>query len=171
MAGVRKPRSTEAATKLLEQYAELDGQIAAIQAERQEHIAAINARCDTAANDLIGRRDDIAAALEPWWAEHGGKLTEGKRKSIELGGCMVGTRRSRTSLEISGEEEKIVEVLNGLRWAKPLLRVKTTINRAAALAALSTKRKADLEKLGLQRKDGDEAFYVERAQQQGTRAG
>ena len=172
METIRQPRSTEQATALLEQFAELDGQIAAIEANRRECIAAVNARCDTAANDLIARRDSIREKLAPWWKKNGEKLTEGKRKSIERGGCIIGSRAGSTSLAVDGTEDDVVAALGKLRWAKKvLLRVKTSLDRKAILKELDGKRKDELEKLGLRKDHGEETFILERVQQNGTLGG
>lgn len=171
---IRQPRSIKAATALCERYAALDGMIAEIEGKRQEQIAAVNARADTAANDLISQRATIAEKIEPWWAEQGAELllaTGSKRKSIELGGCIVGSRSGRSSLTIAGKEEDVVAVLSGLRWAKPLLRVKTTLDRAVAMKAAGGKHRVALAELGIGRKTGQETFYIERAEQTGTLGG
>lgn len=171
MTSIRQPRSVEAATALCERYAELDGQIAEIEKGRQADIAAINANADRAANDLIAQRDTIAAKLEPWWATAAEKLTRGKRKSIELGGCMIGTRIGKESLGVTGERIKIIAALKRLRWAKPLLRVTTSLDAKAIAKALGGKRAGELEELGLAKVPGKEAFFVERVEQAGTRGG
>jgi phage host-nuclease inhibitor protein Gam len=168
---IREPRTAAAATVLLERFAELDGQIADIELGRQESIAAINARADTAANDLIGQRDAIRAKLAPFWAKHGAALTDAKRKSIELGGCLIGSRAGRPKLAIAGDEKDVVASLQGLRWAKPFLRVKTSIDRVALLKhlpGLGDDRRSALAELGVSRDEGEEAFFVERAEQGGT---
>lgn len=171
MAGVREPRSTEQATTLLEQFAELDGQIAEIEAGRKRSFATVNADCDRAANSLIERREAIRAKLEPWWAKAGEKLTEGKRKSIELGGCEVGSEKARPTLTIVGDEKDVVDLLRALRWAKPFLRVKTTLDRVALLKGLDGRNRAALAELGVGKDEGEDRFYVKRVEQGGTLGG
>lgn len=166
---IRQPRSVEAATQLCERFAVLDGQIAAIEEQRQADIAAANANADRAANDLIQQRDAIAAKLAPWWGSAEAQLTAGKRKSIELGGCIVGTRESRPSLQLSGEEKDVVAALSALRWAKPFLRLKLTLDRAHTLKSLDGKYAGVLAELGVTRCEGEPEFFVKRAEQGGTR--
>lgn len=174
---VRTPRSTEAATRLLEQFAGLEAQIAAIETERQAAIATVNGRADTAANDLIGRRDAIQAKLEPWWAKAGQALTAkipgGKRKSIELGGCLIGTRASKASLAIAGNASDLIGKLQGLRssWARRLLRTTVTLDKRAILAELDGKNAETLETMGFARNAPEAQFFVQRAEQTGTLAG
>lgn len=169
MTPVRQPRSIEAATALCEQFALLDGQIAAIEEQRQADIAAANANADRAANDLIAQRDTIAAKLAPWWASAEAQLTAGKRKSLELGGCIVGTRESRPSLQLAGEEQDVVAALGALRWAKPFLRIKSTLDRAHTLKSLDGKHAGLFAELGVTRREGEAEFFVKRAEQGGTR--
>jgi phage host-nuclease inhibitor protein Gam len=168
---VRAPRSIEAATRLLEQYAELDGQIATIEEDRQSSISAINARCDTAANDLIARRDDLAAVLGPWWSANSAELTCGKRKSIELGGCVIGSKTGRASLYVGGGEDDVVAAKLAKRpWTAELVRVAPKLDKAAVLKALDGEHKAKLKGMGFSRTPGAETFFVQRAEQAGTRA-
>ncbi len=172
MTAIRQPRSIKAATALCERYAVLADEIGAIEAKRNAMIADANARADRAVADLVTECDDIAMKLKPWWSEHGGELTakvgDGTRKSIELGGCMIGSRAGRSSLAVVGKEADVVDVLAGLRWAKPFLRVKTTLNRPALMAAAGGNRKVALAEIGITRTTGDEQFYIERAEQAGT---
>lgn len=167
---IRQPRSTEAATALCERFARLDGQIAEIEEERQANIAAVNADADRASTDLIAQRDAIAAKLEPWWAGAGEDLTKGKRKSIELGGCIVGTIDGRATLAVAGKEDETALKLLKLRWGKGLVTVKVALARAVLLKATEGKRAAELAEMGLTRKEGGTTFFVKRAEQGGTRS-
>lgn len=171
MTAIRQPRSVVAATELCERFAVLDGQIASIEEARQHAIAAVNADADRAATDLIAQRDAIAEKLEPWWAGAAAELTGGKRKSIELGGCEIGTVKGRAKLEVAGSPDDAVAKLKLLRWAKGFLRIKLELDRAALFAATEGKRAAELAELGLTRNPGAAAFFVKRAEQGGTRSG
>lgn len=166
---IRQPRSLGAATELCERFALLDGQIAAIEERRQADIAAINADADRAAADLIAQRDAIAAKLEPWWDGAAAELTKGKRKSIELGGCQIGTRELRPTLQIAGDEKDVVAALSALRWAKPFLAVKVSLDRAHTLKSIDGKYAATFAELGVTRREAVPVFYVKRAEQGGTR--
>jgi phage host-nuclease inhibitor protein Gam len=171
MDPIREPRTTDQATALLEQFADLDGQIATIEAERTAGIADVNARCDRASTDLVRRRDAVREKLASWWGKAGAKLTDGKRKSIELGGCEVGSVKSRATLTIAGEEKDVVALLSALRWAKPFLRIKTSLDRAALLKGLDGKHQVALAEMGVAREGGDEQFFVKRTEQAGTLGG
>lgn len=169
MASVRAPRSIPAAIALCERFALLDGQIETIEADRQASIAAVNGRCDTAANDLIAERDAIAAKVLPWFERDKDTLLTGARKSVELGGCLLGSRTGKAVLAVAGKEADIADALHKLRWAKALVRVKSSLDRNAVGKALDGQRAAELQAIGLSMKPGSETFYIERAEQSGTR--
>ena len=167
---IAAPRSVADATALCERFARLDGKIAEIDAARNDAIAAANTTADKAGEPLIAERDAIAAKLERWWKRMAGKLTEGKRKSIELGGCMIGSRSGRDSLDIAGDEDAIVKALGKRPWAKAsLLKVKTSLDKVAILKSVDGVYKKHLAALGLTRKPGEETFVLERVEQEGTR--
>ena len=165
---IRAPRSVKAATELLERFAELDGKIAGIEAERNARIVAINADADDRALGLIRDRDAIFAKLAAWWPGASAELTEGKRKSIELGGCMIGGRQGKDTLAIDGDEKTIVTQLKKHRWARPLLKVRTSLDKVAILKSVDGLHGETLRSLGLSRKPGAETVFVERTEQGGT---
>ena len=171
MTAVRQPRSVPAATALCERFAELEGQLAAIEEGRQDAIAAVNARADTAQTDLIAERDAIAAKLAPWWRDAAAELTKNKRKSIELGGCIVGSRTQSAALVVDGDAKQVANELAGLRWGRALVKTSYSLDRGAIARALGGKRAGELEALGCSMGGGGEAFFVKRAEQGGTRSG
>lgn len=97
------PRSTKAATALLERYADLDSRLALVELDRNERIAQANLLADVAAAPMLRERDGIAAGIQAWFGAAGKDLLPKGRKSMELGGCMLGTRATRTSLTITGD--------------------------------------------------------------------
>lgn len=168
---IRAPRSTKAAQELAERFAEIDGLIAVIEERRNAEIAAANKQADEDQLGLIRARDAITAKLEAWWPGAAEALTKGERKSIELGGCMIGTVSQRDSLGVDGDEKAIVAALEKHDWAEPLLKVKTTLDKVAILKSIDGAYKVQLRKLGLSRKEGVDAFFIKRTEQGGTRAG
>jgi phage host-nuclease inhibitor protein Gam len=162
MSAIRLPRSTASAIGLLELFAHHDAEIAAVEAQRSASLARINAEADAEIAPLVEKREAVRAKLAEWWPGAEAELTEGKRKSIELGGCKIGTRKGRTSLSVAGEEDDALTLLKTLRWAKDLVRVKYSIDRAATLKALDGKHAAALAELGLSKAEGEDAFFVER---------
>jgi phage host-nuclease inhibitor protein Gam len=165
---IRAPRSLTEAQRLCEQWAELDGEVAAIEEARDAAIAAANAEVDKDLTPLVKRRDAIVAKLEPWWKSNAAELTKGKRKSAELGGVVLGTRTGRAKLSIAGKVENVVAMLATLRWAKPFLRQKIELDRVAIMRALDGKHAAALAEMGIAADAAEESFFIERTAQAGT---
>jgi len=165
MTSHRKPRTIAAATTLLERYAELQGDIDLVEAARSEAIASANADADKAGEPLLAERDRLYELLAQWWPGVAEQLTEGKRKSIELGGCLIGSRQGRDSLAITGDEKVIVSALQREEWAEPLLNVKVSLDKVAVLKSIDGVYAKPLAKLGLARKQGEVTVFVERAEQ------
>lgn len=168
MAAVRAPKSVKAATVLLERFAELDSEIAAIDAQRRLELAEANAEADRLIAPFLPERDAIVAKLQAWWAEAGPGLTDGKRKSIALGGCEIGSRTSPATLGIDGDEKAIAAKLVKMRWARELVRVAVGIDRAAVLKSIGGAHAQDLADLGFSKVEGAETVFVKRVRQDGT---
>ena len=165
---VRTPRSIEAAAVLLDRFAGIEQSIAAIENMRSAKLAETNAKADAAIAPLLRERTELEAKLSSWWSTAGPGLTEGKRKSIELGGCMIGSRAGRAGLALECSEKTAIARLTPLRWAKPLLRTRTTLDRIAVVKALAGTRGAELKALGFGLSEGAESVYIERVEQAGT---
>ena len=167
---IRAPRSLAEAQRLCELFADLDGQIAAIEDARDAAIAAANAEVDKDLAPLLVQRAAIVGKLAPWWAVNAGQLTQGKRKSAELGGVVMASRSGRVSVHLRREADAIIADLRKTAWGKALLRTKVDIDRVAVATALAGKRAADLEALGLALERGPDVFAIERTGQAGTQA-
>ncbi|MEP9401872.1 host-nuclease inhibitor Gam family protein [Sphingomonas silueang] len=165
---MRPPRTLDKATLLLERYSALAGELETIEANRNAAIADTNSIADRLGAPIVKEMDEIRAAIEPWWATAAAELTKGKRKSIELGGCVIGTRAGRAKLSIAGDEAVVTETLKAQRWAKPYLRTTTAIDRASVLAAIDGPHQAKLLAAGLTRLAGEVAFVLDRVKQAGT---
>lgn len=168
MTAIRAPRSQASAVQLLERYAELDAEVVKLEAERTAAIAHVNARYDAAGAEALAERGAIADKLQAWWFKAGKGLTGGKRKSIALGGCEIGSRAGRFSLGVEGSEEAVIAALQKREWAADLLRTRVSLDRKAVLEALDGKFARQLGKLGLLRTGGEEAFFIRRTGQDGT---
>jgi O-acetylhomoserine/O-acetylserine sulfhydrylase-like pyridoxal-dependent enzyme len=164
------PKSQAAATQLLEEYADLDSRIALLEEDRSIDIAAANQRADTAAAPMLERCRAIEAQLANWWP-HAAANIAGGRKSVQLGGCIIGTRKSRAKLAHSFEnDDKAVEALRGTRFANHTTKVKYSLDRAATLKLieLGGKTGASIRDLGFSIDVGSDQFFVERVQQDRT---
>lgn len=159
------------ATALLERHAALEGKVEQIQGVRNRLISRANARADTACAPLLTELAGIAEKLEPWWEANAAELTKGKRKSIELGGCNIGTRQGKDKLGTAEDLEPVIKSLQRRAWAKPLLVTTVSIDRAAVLKSMDGLYKRQLTELGFSCVGGTAAFFIKRTEQGGTRAG
>lgn len=130
-------QSTEEAIELLTHYAHADWNVEQLKADCERRIAEIRAEYDGLAQPAKERIKRIFNQLKPWWAVAHQELTEGKRKSIELGGCQIGHRTSTPALKLAGltEAEAIehLEILGFDGWA---IRTKKELDKPALIAAL-----------------------------------
>lgn len=168
MTSVRTPRSVIAAGALLEKFAAIDSVVAANEAARRDEISRVNARFDAQVFDILPQRAALVAALEAWWREGGQALTDGKRKSLVLGGCEIGSRKAPDTLALQGSEAEAVAALSKARWAKELVRVKVTIDRAAVLKSIDGAHAGELAAMGFGRIVGVDAVFIKRVEQGGT---
>lgn len=164
------PKTKVAATVLLERFHRRAGELAAIEAARSSQIAATNAVADKLAAPVLTELQQLRDRLEPWWAANAADLTGGKRKSIELGGCDIGTKRTKATLEHGfADDDAAIAALEAERWAKSYLTVKVTLDRTATLKAVESGKHQDrLVALGFKVKPGADAFFVKRVAQGGV---
>ena len=166
---LRALKNVEQATALLDQVARLDAEVVTINANRDAAIAATNAVADALLSPVLERRAAIAKLLETWWADAGKALLKGKRKSIELGGCMIGTKAAPTALTFTADDfEAAVTALRTERWAKPYVRITYAVDKKAAKEALDGKHGEQLRKLGFGTRGGTDVFVLTAVAQQGT---
>lgn len=171
MAPIRTPRTVAAATALAERFAALEATIGGIEAQRNTAIAEANGEADKLAEPMLTEREAIREKLAAWWPGAAQALTLGKRKSIELGGCMIGSRSRRASLAIAGDEKVIIATLQKRKWAEPLLRTTVSIDKAAVFKSIDGVYKKQLAEMGFSKHEPGDLFVLERAEQAGTLAG
>jgi len=168
MAAVRKPRTLKAATLLLERLAVVEGAIGAIEAERKAELAAVHAEADGKIEPWLPERDDLVAKLSGWWSESGHLLTEGKRKSMTIGGCEIGSRKHPDKLGIAGDATEIAKLLQKKRWAGELVVTTVSVDRAAVLKSIDGAHADELKAMGFSRVEGDDVVFVRAVAPQGT---
>lgn len=155
--------STEAAAAALNAFAMLSADVAAINAERAVRIAEIDKDCD---ERIAGRKDRIAALfaeLKPWWSVAGEALA-GKRRSIELGGCEIGVRRTTPKVTFRGTVAAALDLLK-INAFLGLVATKESLDKAAILRALTDAEspvREQLKKLGFNHSQTDEFFIQPR---------
>lgn len=171
----RAPRSAEQATELLERVSRLDGDAAAIGRTRDAAIAETNAVADALLVPVLEERAAIAGVLEAWWGKDGRSLLSGKRKTLELGGCMIGTKAASLALTFGNSDdfEAAVERLRAERLAKPYVRVTYAVDKKAVKDAITAKGKhvEQLKQLGFGTCGGADVFVLNAVAQAGTVAG
>ncbi|AJP72939.1 host-nuclease inhibitor Gam family protein [Sphingomonas hengshuiensis] len=167
---LQAPTSIEEAAALLERYAVLAGAMTTIAERRTKILARANAAADGAATPLIDEMAAIAALIEPWWKANAAALTEGKRKSIELGGCMIGSKLGASSLiSAKASFDQQAEAMRKLEWGKPYVRVTVSIDKAAVRKGLAGPDAAKLKRRGFSVAAGADEFFLERVAQDGAR--
>jgi hypothetical protein len=107
--------------------------------------------------------------LESWWPHAvAADIAKGK-KSMQLGGCVLGTRKSRPKLAHGFEnDDKAIAAIPG-RIFKQCTKIKYSLDRTGIVKLLQLGGKAgqDLAAAGFSIEQ-DEKFFVERAEQAGT---
>lgn len=165
----KPPKTLKQATALLGRYAEVDARLAAVEARRTTEIGRANASADEEAAPLIAELETISARIEPWWLVAGKALAKG-RKSMTLGGCVIGTRAGQPKL-VHGfdSDDKAVEALRATRYARRTTRAKYSIDRKATLKLVQLGGKAGeaLGELGFRAAAGEQ-FFIGRVEQGGT---
>lgn len=150
----------KAAMSALKRVARIDGAIASLEGTRKALIAKINAASDPKLVKLINEREQLCATLEPWWAANAAALTNGERKSIELGGCMIGTALGTPSLVYGpGDRDFGLSKLKAAKWAKKLVRVTFAVDKVEVRKELDGARADDLKDMGYEVRQ-TETFFV-----------
>jgi hypothetical protein len=165
-ASDRNPKSLAAATRLLENMpistrasrrsrGPHDG-------DRRRQPARRRRRCPDAQGRARSR-----LAIESWWP-HAAPLIAGGKKSVQLGGCMIGTRKSKDKLAHSFESDDkahwhcsrraSASTPPGSRW-RSIAWARSSCCRSAA------RPEPAIAELGFKIEQGSDQFFVERAQQ------
>lgn len=158
------PQTVDEAVALATRYLELSMSIEQLKADADASIAQIQAARDAMILPVKQDVDRIFSDLRDWWSVAGPEMTKGKRKSIEIGGCIIGERTPPPSLRHPGvTADALIDALERLELDH-FLRVKTSLDKPLILSAL---RSGDdlgdaLAALGLKVEQRDE-FFIDRA--------
>ncbi|MGI4730923.1 MAG: host-nuclease inhibitor Gam family protein [Janthinobacterium lividum] len=169
----RAPRTVEQATELLEKIARLYGDIAVINAHRDQAIANTNATADALLLPVTAEIDAIGGVIKSWWEASGKDLLPKRRKTMALGGCQIGSKAAPVALTFGNSDdfEVAVERLREQRWAKPYVRVTYAVAKkdtAAMLADPKGRHREQLRALGFGTRGGADAFVLQPVVQAGT---
>lgn len=132
------PSTIDEAVKLLGYYSSILTQTEELRAQADVSIAAIEAQRDTLIAPFDAEAKDVFMRLRAWWAVAGDNMTEGKRKSIELAGCVVGIRTSTPALKLpkGAKGEDLAELLRDDEVGAPYASAKWSLNKPAIIKAL-----------------------------------
>lgn len=169
---IETPQTKAEAQVLCERYAELASEVALQETARDTAIAEINASTDKALEPLIVEQSSIEAAIKPYFFANRFELLSGKAKSLELGGCILGSRLSPAKVGVAGKAADVAARLVKLDWAKDAY-VSTKISldvKAIAKGLISKDDKAKLRRQGLSIIPSEEAFFIKRTEQGRTSA-
>lgn len=158
------PQSSEEAVALAEFYLTTQSAIDQLKADADMAIAQIQAARDEQALPLEQALKQIFSDLRDWWAVAGPTMTDGKRKSMEIAGILIGERTTPPSLKHPGlKAGDIADQLLDLRLEE-LLRIAINLDKPAILKALKANDDTAflLSWLGLVTEQKDE-FFIARA--------
>ncbi|MFN3371020.1 MAG: host-nuclease inhibitor Gam family protein [Sphingomonadaceae bacterium] len=131
-------QTTEEAIAMLSRFADLDLALEQAAAEAERLIAQVRADRDARAEPLKAEMKALFNQLKPWWAVSHEALTDGRRKSIELGGCQIGHRTTTPRLDTGRllTEAELIDSLEMLGFEAWAIRVRKELDKPALIAAL-----------------------------------
>jgi phage host-nuclease inhibitor protein Gam len=132
------PQTIEDATNLAAVYADILLGVEELRADADASIAAIQAERDRMIAPMEQRAKDIFLQLRAWWGVAGIELTDGKRKSYELAGCILGERTTPPSLKMPAKADEAAAMLLGAGLAE-FCRHKVEVDKPVVLRALGSK--------------------------------
>ena len=141
-AHIEAPTTIVEATRLIAEYLELEAQIGRTMSGADDAIRQIEAIRDEQVKPVEAMIYDKFIQLRTWWAVARPDLTDGKRKSIELAGALIGDRTSPPALKLPKgvKVDEAVSFIQSLVETFPdaatLLRTKVELEKPAILKLL-----------------------------------
>lgn len=172
MAAARKkavaqdaPSTLAEAIALIVDYGGIVNEVEHLRLDADTAIGMIEAARDAAIKPLEAQANEIFKRLRAWWAVAGDAVTEGKRKSGELAGWLLGIRTTTPSLKLPKGalvDELVARILNaedGLAF----ITTRHSLDKPSIIKALrSNERHSLLAPLGLSVGQREE-FFIDRA--------
>lgn len=136
-AAIDVPQTMEDAISRLARFAELEANLEQLSIATAAEKAEIDAARDSLAAPIIAELKAITSQMKPFWEARRQEITGGKRKSVILGGCEIGTRLGNPTLGYpKGQEEELVEELDALGFREWALREVLELDKTAIVKAL-----------------------------------
>jgi phage host-nuclease inhibitor protein Gam len=130
------PQTIEEAVTLIEEHRDLLDKADDLAADAMVAIGQIEATRDAFSAPIKARADVIFRQLRAWWGVAAPAVTDGKRKSIQLAGCIIGERTGMPKLKLDGTSEAVLaEHLADLGMGV-LLRISTKLDKQAAIKSI-----------------------------------
>lgn len=161
-AAIDAPTTLTEATASVVRYAELEREVARLQAIATERVAGIEEECALAVAAVEEQLKPLFKEIATWWAANQTDLTKGKRRSIEIAGVTLGDRRTPPSLKLP-KGVTAAEMIAKLMTAKrgELVGVKYALDKPAIIKLLGQPDDAPaLTGLGLRLDTKDEFFIA-----------
>jgi phage host-nuclease inhibitor protein Gam len=164
-APVNAPANTAEATELLGDYAANLATIDHIRAHYNAIIADLQAERDRAIAPIEDGLKDKFVSLRSWWAVASFGVTDGKRKTAEIAGCLLGLRTNTPSLKLPKDmsDEDVIAWLDE-HFTEEFLTISVKPNKPALIAAVRGEdgpTKQALLAIGFETKQ-TEAFFIDR---------
>jgi phage host-nuclease inhibitor protein Gam len=131
------PQTIEEATELLGRYAGMLTQVEQLRANADTSIAQIQALRDTFIAPIEEEAKGLFLQLRAWWGVAGATLTEGKRKSYELAGCVLGVRTTPPSLKMPAKKDEAAAAILKDAGLDMFCRVKFSVDKPALLKEIA----------------------------------
>lgn len=172
-ARIEAPATIEDATRLVAEYLELGAQVDRTKLEADTAIRAIEEARDLQVKPVEERMRDVFMQLRTWWTVARDDLTEGKRKSYQLAGAVLGDRVGMPTLKLP-KAFKVEDAVNFLKsiaetWpnARGFIRTKEEVDKPPLIKALGnvTDPAPMVERIREEgfRVEQKEEFFIDRA--------
>lgn len=177
-AAIAVPQTMEEAIDRLARFSRLEGELEELKLAADAGKAEIDAERDSRATPIVAELKQIVSEMKPFWEARRQEITGGKRKSVVLGGCEIGTRTGNPTLTfVKGREDDLLQELEtlGFDWA---IRQKPEFDKPAIIKALSPNPESPFEVADAAALTGlgfgvrqTETFFIARATSEPAEAG
>lgn len=135
------PQTIEEATAMIGEYMGLQHQITLLDEHHAADIQKIKDRRDNDIAPLDAKAKELFKQLRVWWSVEKDQMTDGKRKSIEIAGAIIGERTATPSFRLP-RGIQMPEFIGSLIEALPIgvaqlfVRTKHSLDKQALIKSL-----------------------------------